>query len=46
MNRKLTFYNDVVNKRKLQDLMYQAFHSYGVVKSSQIADKVKNLTFH
>jgi DNA-directed RNA polymerase subunit beta' len=46
MNRKLTFYNDVVNKRKLQDLMYQAFHSYGVVKSSLIADKVKNLTFH
>jgi len=46
MSRKLTFYNDVVNKRKLQDLMYQAFHSYGVVKSSLIADKVKNLTFH
>ena len=46
MDRNLPFYNDVVNKRKLQDLMYQTFHNYGVVKSSLIADQVKNLTFH
>ena len=26
--------------------MYQTFHNYGVVKSSLIADRVKNLTFH
>ena len=26
--------------------MYYAFHNYGIVKSSIIADKVKNLTFH
>ena len=44
--RKLHYCNDVVNKRKLQDLMYQTFHNYGVVKSSLIADRVKNLTFH
>ena len=44
--KTLPFYNDVVNKRKLQDLMSQTFHNYGVVKSSLIADRVKNLTFH
>ena len=39
-------------KHKLLKLEYQclilscAFHNYGVVKSSIIADKVKNLTFH
>ena len=42
----LSYFNDVINKRKLQDLMYQTFHNYGVIKSSLIADRVKNLTFH
>ena len=46
MEKKLPYYNDVINKRKLQDLMSQTFHNYGVVKSSLIADRVKNLTFH
>jgi DNA-directed RNA polymerase subunit beta' len=46
LEKKLFFTNDVINKRKLQDLMYQTFHNYGAVKSSIIADKVKNLTFH
>ena len=46
IDKKLPFYNDVVNKRKLQNLMDQTFHNYGVVKSSIIADRVKNLTFH
>ena len=46
IEKRLTYYNDVINKRKLQDLMYQTFHNYGVVKSSLIADRVKNLTFH
>ena len=46
LNKKLPFYNEVVNKRKLQGLMYQTFHNYGVVKSSLIVDRVKNLTFH
>ena len=26
--------------------MYLTFHNYGVIRSSLIADKVKNLTFH
>ena len=46
LDKSLPYYNYVINKRKLQDLMYQTFHNYGVVKSSLIADRVKNLTFH
>jgi len=43
---KLVFNNEVINKKKLQRLMSLTFHNYGVTKSSLIADKVKNLTFH
>ena len=43
---ELIFTNEVVNKKKLQGLMEHAFHNYGVIKSSMISDKVKNLTFH
>ena len=46
VNTKLTFANEVINKKKLQRLMYLTFHNYGVIRSSIIADKVKNLTFH
>lgn len=46
MKKQLPFCNDIINKRKLQDLMYQTFHNYGVVESSLIADRVKNLTFY
>ena len=45
-NTKLDFANEVINKKKLQRLMYLTFHNYGVIRSSLIADKVKNLTFH
>ena len=41
-----SFKNSLINKRSLKDLMYQAFLNYGIVKSSIIADRVKNLTFH
>ena len=40
------FSNEVINKKKLQKLMYLTFHNYGIIKSSIIADRVKNLTFH
>ena len=40
------FYNEVINKKKLQSLMLLTFHNYGIIKSSIIADNVKNLTFH
>ena len=42
----MIFNNEVVNKKKLQKMMYLTFHNYGVIRSSLIADKVKNLTFH
>ena len=42
----IAFNNEVINKKKLQKLMYLTFHNYGVIRSSLIADKVKNLTFH
>ena len=44
--KELIFTNEVVNKKKLQGLMEHTFHNYGVIKSSLISDKVKNLTFH
>ena len=45
-NPQLEYTNEVINKKKLQNLMYLTFHNYGVIKSALIADKVKNLTFH
>ena len=30
MDKKLTYYNDVINKRKLQDLMYQTLLGSGI----------------
>lgn len=42
----MVFNNEVINKKKLQKLMYLTFHNYGVIRSSLIADRVKNLTFH
>jgi DNA-directed RNA polymerase subunit beta' len=46
LQKEFIFTNEVVNKKKLQGLMEHAFHNYGVIKSSMISDKVKNLTFH
>ena len=46
INKKLKFSNEVINKKKLQQMMATTFQNYGVIKSSLIADKVKNLTFH
>ena len=42
----MIFNNEVINKKKLQNLMYLTFHNYGIITSSLIADQVKNLTFH
>ena len=41
-----SFQNDIINKKRLQQLMSVTFHNYGVTKSSLIADRVKSLTFH
>ena len=40
------FNNTLINKRQLKQLMYDTFLNYGIVKSSIIADRLKNLTFH
>jgi DNA-directed RNA polymerase subunit beta' len=42
----IPFTNEVINKRKLQTLMYLTFNRYGIVKSALIADQIKNLTFY
>jgi len=46
VKNKFIFNNEVINKKKLQKLMSLTFHNYGVIKSSLIADQIKNLTFH
>lgn len=46
MDNNMTFTNQLVNKRQLKQLMYNVFLNYGIIKSSVIADRVKNLTFH
>ena len=42
----MIFTNEVINKKKLQNIMSLTFHNYGIVRSSLISDNVKNLTFH
>ena len=46
LKTKITFSNEVVNKKQLQRLMSLTFNNYGVIRSSIIADRIKNLTFH
>ena len=46
MENITSFTNTLVNKSQLKQLMYNAFLNYGIVKSSIIADRIKNLTFH
>ena len=41
-----TFANELINKRQLKNLIYNAFLNYGTVRSSVIVDRIKNLTFH
>ena len=43
VNTKLAFANEVINKKKLQRLMYLTFHNYGVIRSSIIAVMEKNI---
>lgn len=46
MENITSFTNNLINKSQLKQLMYNAFLNYGIVKSSVIADRIKNLTFH
>ena len=40
----MIFTNEVVNKKKLQNIMSLTFYNYGILRSSLISDKIKNLT--
>jgi DNA-directed RNA polymerase subunit beta' len=42
----MIFKNEVINKKKLNNLISLTFHNYGVIRSSLVVDKIKNLTFH
>ena len=46
MKTTLPFTNRLVNKRELKQLIYNAFLNYGLVSSTTIVDRIKNLTFH
>ena len=46
MKTPLPFTNRLVNKRELKQLIYNAFLNYGLVSSTTIVDRIKNLTFH
>ena len=41
----MTFYNQIVDKRRLKKLIALAFRNYGSAHSSQVADDLKNLGF-
>jgi DNA-directed RNA polymerase subunit beta' len=38
--------NGVINKKKLQKILYLTFYNYGIIRSSIVVDKIKNLTFY
>ena len=46
MRTTTSFHNRLVNKRELKNLIYNAFLNYGLLTSTNIADRIKNLTFH
>jgi len=46
MKTTLPFTNRLVNKKELKYLVYNAFLNYGLVASTNIVDRVKNLTFY
>ena len=46
LEKGIAFNKDEINKKKLQKLMYLTFHNYRIIRSSLIADKVKNLTIN
>ena len=43
LTSKLNFRNEVINKKKLQQLMYRTFHNYGVTKSSLIENQKSSI---
>ena len=40
----MIFKNEVINKKKLNNLISLTFHNYGVIRSSLVVDKIKKWT--
>jgi DNA-directed RNA polymerase subunit beta' len=46
MNKKIIFKNKIFNKKKLKEVVYDAFQNYGITRSCSLADEIKNLGFN
>jgi DNA-directed RNA polymerase subunit beta' len=46
MGKKIKFKNKIFNKKKLKEIVYDAFQNYGIRRSCSLADEIKNLGFH
>ena len=46
MSKKISFKNKIFNKKKLKEVVYDAFQNYGITRSCSLADEIKNLGFY
>ena len=46
MIKKINFKNKIFRKKELKQLVYDAFTNYGIIRSSLLADEIKNLGFN
>jgi DNA-directed RNA polymerase subunit beta' len=46
MSKKIIFKNKIFNKKKLKEIIYDAFQNYGITRSCSLADEVKTLGFN
>ena len=46
MIKKINFKNKIFRKKELKQLVYEAFINYGIIRSSLLADDIKNLGFN
>ena len=46
MNKKIIFKNKIFNKKKLKEIIYDAFQNYGITRSCSLADEIKTLGFN
>jgi DNA-directed RNA polymerase subunit beta' len=46
MSKKIIFKNKIFNKKKLKEIVYDAFQNYGITRSCSLADEIKTLGFH
>jgi len=46
MIKKINFKNKIFRKKELKQLVYEAFINYGIIRSSLLADEIKDLGFN